>query len=137
MADIHARAMTVPAPWTVPTMKGFLSAPGAVFVHDRVGFALGRVIADEGELLTIAVDPDAQGRGSGRTSLRRFIDACRKQGALRIFLEVAAENAAALGLYTSTGFVETGRRRAYYRHPNGQTEDAVLMTLDLSKSGSG
>lgn len=132
MADIHARAMTIPPAWTVPTMKGFLSAPGAIFVHHRQGFALGRIIADEAELLTIAVAPKAQGRGSGRSCLERFVEACRDRGATRIFLEVAAGNGPALALYATAGFLETGRRRAYYRHPSGETEDALLMTLDLS-----
>jgi len=63
MADIHARAMTVPRPWNAVTLQGFLAAPGAIIEHVGRGFALGRVIADEAELLTIAVDPVEQGKG--------------------------------------------------------------------------
>lgn len=132
MAEIHARAMRVPPPWGVPTMAGFLSAPGAVFVCERRAFGLGRVIADEAELLTIAVEPDAQGQGLGRSCLRRFMAACAERGAARIFLEVAASNDIARGLYASEGFAEDGLRKGYYRLPEGGAVDAVLMSRVLS-----
>lgn len=131
MARIHARAMTVPPPWSAPVMAGFLSAPGAVFASADNAFALGRVIADEAELLTIAVDPAAQRQGLGRACLTRFIDACRKAGARRVFLEVAADNHAARALYLSLGFAEDGRRKGYYRPTGAEPIDAILMSKVL------
>lgn len=131
MAAIHARAMRVPPPWDAPAMTGFLSAPGAIFVHRPQGFALGRAVADEAELLTLAVDPDAQRRGVGRSCLRAFLDACRAKGAARVFLEVARTNHAAQRLYAGEGFVEDGVRRSYYALPGGGREDAVLMHRPL------
>lgn len=131
MAAIHARAMTIPPPWGVPTMVGFLSAPGAIFVHHDKGFALGRVIADEAELLTITVDPARQGRGLGRRCLRDFLSACRAAGASRVFLEVASTNTAARALYTSEGFAEDGLRKGYYRREASPPIDAILMSKPL------
>ena len=48
-----------------------------------------------------------------------------------IFLEVRPTNAAAQALYSSAGFVEIGRRKAYYRARIGR-EDAVVLALDLA-----
>jgi ribosomal protein S18 acetylase RimI-like enzyme len=52
-----------------------------------------------------AVDPARQGQGIGREVLGRTCRALRAQGVKRITLEVETENANALGLYTSLGFV--------------------------------
>ena len=133
MAEIHRRAMRVPQPWTAPSMKDLLTAPGAVFVDVERAFALGRVIAGEAELLIIAVDPDEQGRGLGRRCLGRFLSACRDHGAGRVFLEVAADNAAARGLYASEGFTQDGLRRGYYRLPGGGRVDALLLSRPLER----
>lgn len=131
LAEIHARAMAVPPPWGAPTLAGFRAAPGAVFVHEGRAFALGRIIVGEAELLTIAVDPEAQRRGLGRTCLRRFIDTCRIRGASRILLEVAETNIGARALYRSQGFTEDGRRRGYYRSSGRDPIDAILMSMPL------
>ena len=45
---------------------------------------------------------------------------------LEVILEARASNRAALGLYCSLGFKETGRRLRYYADP---IEDAILMNL--------
>ena len=49
-------------------------------------------------------------------------------GAERLFLEVAADNWQALGLYLSYDFTEVGRRPNYYRRNDGE-----IMALVLSK----
>ena len=57
----------------------------------------------------------------------------RRNGAVRMFLEVRESNARARKMYTSFGFEETGRRKNYYPTENGR-EDAILMTAQLSRS---
>ena len=47
------------------------------------------------------------------------------------FLEVAADNAAAQALYARAGFAESGRRRGYYRRPDGSGLDALVMQRAL------
>ena len=131
MARIHARAMTVPPPWNAHTIAGFLAAPGSILVHEAKAFALGRIIVDEAELLTIAVDPEAQRKGLGRACLKRFIETCRKRQANRILLEVAETNEAARALYGKEGFVEDGRRKGYYRASGADPIDAILMSIPL------
>jgi ribosomal protein S18 acetylase RimI-like enzyme len=52
-----------------------------------------------------AVDPAWQGKGIGREVLRRTCRELREEGVERVTLEVETDNAHALGLYTSLGFV--------------------------------
>jgi ribosomal-protein-alanine N-acetyltransferase len=93
-----------------------------------VGYCAFRVVADEMELLGLAVSPSARGRGHGRWLLGRALALARGRGARTAFLEVRPSNAAARGLYAAHGFAERGRRRGYYRDP---PEDALLLARDL------
>ena len=81
-----------------------------------VGYAgisrLGRKPPFEYEVHTIGVDPGYQGRGIGRRLLDDLL-AFAEQGA--VFLEVRTDNAAAIALYESVGFVTVGLRKRYYR----------------------
>ena len=92
------------------------------------GFALMRVIADEAELLLLAVDPSAQGRGVGRAMVNHFIASARAKGASRLYLEVRDGNMA-VSLYNAAGFTPAGRRRAYYKGPAGERHDALTLVL--------
>lgn len=129
LAAIHARAMTVPRPWTAQTFRAFLYAPGALLTTSGKGFALGRIIADESELLTLAVDPDARRQGHARRCLTDLIARARDGGARRMHLEVAADNHAAIALYTAAGFEVTGRRKGYYTPTGAPPVDALSMTV--------
>ncbi len=134
MAEIHARAMTIPPPWSAPTFAGFLAAPGAVLTFEQGAFALGRVVADEAELLTIAVHPEVQRTGLGRRCLEAFLAACHAAGARRAFLEVARTNTPARALYRSLGFAEDGIRKGYYRREGHEAVDAILMSKALDQA---
>lgn len=92
-----------------------------------LGFALGRVVADEAELLTLAVDPSAQRRGIGQTLLQRFEDTAGAAGAEAAFLEVSADNTPATGLYQSAGWAEVGQRPRYYAAPDKPSSDALIL----------
>lgn len=92
---------------------------------------MGQAIAGEAELLTIAVDPAARRQGQGGYLLQAFIERARLLGSERAFLEVAADNAPAIHLYTRAGFDQTGRRKGYYHRPDGTREDALVMALML------
>lgn len=131
LADVHAAAFTKPRPWSAAEFAALLAAPEVVLVRQGDGFALGRVILDEAELLTIAVHPAARRKGLGRALLADLTQMLRTRGAMRLFLEVAADNQAALQLYHSAGFGEIGRRRGYYGTGSART-DAVILALDLA-----
>lgn len=135
MAKIHAACFTSPAPWGARAIAASIRAPGGFAVTPPeggdAGFALGRVVLDEAELLTIAVRPEARMRGLGRALLAGFATRARAMGARTAFLEVAVGNSAAIALYCAAGFSKTGVRRRYYHHPDGSAEDALLMSLPL------
>jgi len=91
------------------------------------GFAMWRRVAEEAEILTIGVMENMRRRGAARALLEHIMQQCAECGVERLFLEVEAGNAAAIGLYRSLGFERIGARRRYYR--NGA--DAAVMRLRL------
>jgi ribosomal-protein-alanine N-acetyltransferase len=133
LAALHGRCFTTPRPWSAAEFAGFLSDPLAfLLVEGDAGFLLGRALAGEAELLTIAVAPEARQRGLGRRLVSRFLYQARLRGAETAFLEVAADNDPARALYARAGFAEVGRRRGYYRAPGGQPVDALVLSRMLS-----
>ena len=134
LAALHGRCFAVPRPWTAAEFTGFLADPLAfVLIEGDAGFILGRAVAGEAELLTLAVAPEARRRGLGRKLVARFLYQARLRGAEQAFLEVAAGNEAARALYARCGFAESGRRRGYYRGPDGVAVDAIVMWRGLSE----
>lgn len=127
MARLHAQAFTTPRAWSKVEFDALRAGPGAFEVTDPAGFALGRVIAGEAELLTLAVAPDARRVGRGRQLLAGFEARAAELGATGAFLEVAADNEAAIALYHGAGWGELGRRRGYYQRPDGSRLDALVM----------
>ena len=99
-----------------------------------VGLLLWRVVADEAEILTIAVKPDYRRRGAGRCLLNGALQALSGDGVDRVFLEVAEDNPAAIQLYRSAGFATVGRRKGYYRR-DVQAVDAQVLQLKLNTEG--
>ena len=78
-------------------------------------------------LLAIAIAPEWQGRGVGRRMTERLLAwADNWGGVLRIELNVHEDNARAIALYRSLGFVEEGRHRGYALK-NGRYVDAFTM----------
>ena len=110
-----------------------LLASPLVFLSATDGaFALGRVIAGEAELLTIATDPDLRRQGLARRIMAEFDQAACARGAENAFLEVAVTNAPAMALYASCGWHKTGLRKAYYHAPDGSRIDAQIMGETLT-----
>jgi len=101
-------------------------ADGAV-----LGMVLCRTVADEAEILTLAVDPAARRGGVGRALVAAAVGLAAQQGALDVFLEVAIDNHPALRLYDQAGFAQAGLRRNYYDRGGDLRVDAVVMRLDL------
>jgi ribosomal-protein-alanine N-acetyltransferase len=89
---------------------------------------VARTAGDEAEVLDVAVDPVARGRGIGRALLADALRGLGKGGARRAYLEVRESNTVALRLYESLGFRRVGRRRGYYRQP---AEDALVLARDV------
>jgi ribosomal-protein-alanine N-acetyltransferase len=117
--------------WTRAQCAGILPMSGVRLTLARldgkpVGFTLMRHVADEAELLLIAVDPDARGRGVGTALLQRFIADAGRAGCSKLHLEVRDGNKA-VNLYARLEFKVQGRRSKYYRGQDGSLFDALTM----------
>ena len=126
--------------WTRQDIAELVASPGVSGAFllgngEEIGFALWRVVADEAELLTIAVAADHRRRGAGRAILEAVIENARAGGAASLFLEVGADNPAACSLYEQKDFQTVGRRRGYYRRSDRPAVDALIMRLNLRRAG--
>ncbi|MBR0717192.1 ribosomal protein S18-alanine N-acetyltransferase [Bradyrhizobium liaoningense] len=97
-----------------------------------IGFAVSRIGADEAEILSIAIDAARRGRGLSRALLLTHLGHLAGRGVRTIFLEVEENNQPARRLYERAGFVVVGRRERYYKQPDGEQLNALLMRRDLS-----
>jgi ribosomal-protein-alanine N-acetyltransferase len=125
--DIEAEVY--PTPWSARLFDDELGRRGRAYVVARVGeqvvgYAGVLMIADDGHIATVAVDPAWQGRGIGRALLAELVHGALAMGANQLTLEVRVSNEAAKALYRRFGFVPAGARKAYYAD-NG--EDALVM----------
>jgi [ribosomal protein S18]-alanine N-acetyltransferase len=106
----------------------------AAELHGQVaGMLLGRLVADEFEILNLAVRKACRRQGIAARLVLTALGAAQSAGACRCFLEVRASNGAALALYEHLGFHVCGRRPEYYRGP---VEDAVVMVLNQREQTS-
>jgi ribosomal-protein-alanine N-acetyltransferase len=107
-----------------------LSRRGIAAIAENIvaGFAIVKILSTfghcEAELETIVVRSDSQRRGIGGALMQALIERLETRGVTEIRLEVRPSNAAAIWLYKSCGFDQTGVRKRYYDDPQ---EDAVLM----------
>lgn len=121
--------------WTEAQCAGVLGLPGCWLLlaksGDRAaGFAMLRSAAGEAELLLIAVCPRDRRQGLARALLTQAAQDAEKAGIDMLHLEVRDGNPA-LDLYRATGFVQVGRRPAYYRGRTGKVFDALTFKRQL------
>jgi ribosomal-protein-alanine N-acetyltransferase len=79
MAALH-RAAFPDAAWDAAAFAGLVAMPGAVALSADDGFLLGRIVAGEAEILTLAVHPRARRRGIATGLLARFEAAASRAG---------------------------------------------------------
>jgi [ribosomal protein S18]-alanine N-acetyltransferase len=123
--------------WTRSQVAGILPMAGVSMVLARTvdggmcaGFSLSRAVADEAELLLIAVLPGERRRGIARLLLEEFMRQSRDGSLRRVHLEVRHGNPAA-ALYRQFGFEPVGRRRDYYQGADRRRHDAITFARDL------
>ena len=88
------------------------------------GFACGRVVADEAEILNLAIRPELRNRGIGKELVSKLLHTFTLQGVAQVFLEVRKSNATAIAFYHHLGFRQVGERPGYYQNP---TEPALVL----------
>ena len=123
--------------WTRSQLAGILPMSGVELKVARdlandltLGFSLTRTVADEAELLLLAVDRESQRNGIGRRLLEDFMSSARREHVARVHLEVRDGNSA-ISMYRAAGFLPVGRRRNYYQGVSGQRFDAITLALLL------
>lgn len=114
-------------PWTYEMIVFEVANPLSVLSMEVVegkalGFALGHVIAGEGELLRIGTRESCRRQGIADKLLGSLMDKMRACGGEVCFLEVRSKNDAAIGLYQKYGFEQVGIRKRYYGD-----DDALVM----------
>ena len=119
MAVLHDQCF--PEPSTEQSLGEILTMAGAFGLAARhapegpaIGFAIGRVAADESELLLLGVIAPERRQGVATELLRQVCEHVRVAGCRHLFLEVAETNQAAQALYRAQGFTVVGRRPNYY-----------------------
>lgn len=124
------------AQWPQESYAKLADSPGGLLLvcelppnHQLVGLIAARQVADEGEILNIAVHPDFRRLGIASALLRATLNQFQHSSVARVFLELRESNLPARALYEQHGFVLSGRRKAYYRQP---TEDALCMHKKLT-----
>ena len=118
-------------PWPERSFEELLRSRAAIFLIATVaetkaiaGYVIALTVADQAEILNLAVARSGRRQGLGGDLLDAGISAVATRGAREIFLEVRESNKAALGLYGSRGFAALARRSRYYRNP---VEDALVL----------
>jgi ribosomal-protein-alanine N-acetyltransferase len=91
------------------TSGHFIVAEGAGPIG-LLGYACADVLVDTGQIIRLAVHPDAQRQGIGRALLNDALVYCQSEGAQRVTINTQESNAASLRLYEQSGFRRVGRR---------------------------
>ena len=133
LADIHRAAFHADRAWSAEEFAGMIADPATTILSEEDAFLLFRRAADEAELLTLAVAPERRRQGAATRLIERMIAICEDSRVARIFLEVAADNAAAISLYRGAGFAQVGERVDYYRRSAGKSVTALVMSRKVMK----
>ncbi|MGH6991779.1 MAG: GNAT family N-acetyltransferase [Caulobacteraceae bacterium] len=131
LAALHGACFE--AGWSEAALERFIEEGFGFVAQDEpgpAGFILCRSLADEAEVLTLAVAPQRRRKGLGAGLIAIAGEEASKRGASRLFLEVAQHNLAGLALYAGCGFRIVGRRVGYYLGAAGAS-DALVLRLDL------
>ncbi len=137
LADIHKQCFA--RGWAASEFSAYVDDPATALVlvacdggRRVAGFAAFRMAAGEAELLSLAVQRRWRGRGVGTALMKAAHQDLRDSAVQHMFLEVEEGNVPALALYRSSGFVEIGRRAAYYPKPDGKVAAALVMRADIA-----
>lgn len=128
-----------PEPWTEQSFLEELLRPHSCLMVARVSAGFGErvagymcfwLVADEIQILNIAVHEAYRRQGIGRALLIHCLHVGSRKKTRKAVLEVRSRNWAAQRLYRSLGFQVVGQRRDYYE---GVGEHAVLMELSMAE----
>lgn len=123
--------------WSLSSYKREIESPNSyllVIVLEQaeqekvIGLGCFWAIVEEAHITILAVHPDFQGQGLGKTLLEKLLQEAQIRNLERATLEVGESNQKALSLYDKFGFKEAGRRKKYYQKTG---EDALILWKSL------
>ncbi len=123
-------------PWTERGFEYALDVSENVFlVAERIdghisGYCGLYALADEGEIVSVAVEETSRRQGLGRAMVEELLVSAARQGVQRIYLETRVSNEAAIALYRQMEFLPCGTRKGFYRWPD---EDALCMSRSVGQ----
>jgi ribosomal-protein-alanine N-acetyltransferase len=121
------------AQWTTRDYENVVQGGMAGWVAEEngevYGFIVARRVANDVEILNLAVQPAQRHRGVGGALLREVLAWAATYHAESAFLEVRVSNLAAIRFYEHNGFEVTGRRPRYYTAP---IEDALILAASVA-----
>ena len=124
--------MSFSLPWSLESLELMLTEQASALVALEDGRVLGYVgmmcVLDEGQIINVAVHPDARRRGVGRSLMQAAEAYAKERGIVFLSLEVRESNIAARSMYSSLGWEEQGIRKGFYSHP---VENACVMTKSI------
>lgn len=132
LAALYVRAFPHPVSWRASDFRDVLATPGTFLHAEHNAFSLGRVAADEAELILIATDPANRRQGLARRCIQAFENEARMRRATIAFLEVAQSNIGARALYDAAGWEEVGQRPKYYSSAAGIAQNALILRKFLT-----
>ena len=122
---MHARCFD--KPWNLTMFRDILSLPTTYGLWCEGGLLLTSYVCDEAEILTLCVLPEYRRKGMAGTLLESVIEYLKTQKVRKMFLEVAADNQPAIGLYKKYGFTQMGLRKGYYEGKDALTMQRLLQ----------
>jgi [ribosomal protein S18]-alanine N-acetyltransferase len=126
------------ANWSAGALKHELQHNSKYFLiaskgQEIAGFALGREIDDQAEILNLALKSAYRRQGIGKALVRKLLTNFQEDGVTSVFLEVRESNTPAIDFYRVFGFVQSGKRLRYYQNP---PEDALVFVLQIRDGNS-
>lgn len=107
-----------------PNSSLFIMTINSQSEEQVIGLACFWAVLEEAHITLLAIHPDFQGQGLGKSLLNYLLAEAENKGLKRATLEVAENNLKALSLYQKLGFKEAGRRKKYYQKTG---EDALVL----------
>ena len=142
IAELHAQLFD--PPWDEAGVRGLLDNPGSSALIAKVrntaevseapqppisaGFIIGQIAADQAEIISVGVLPEYQKHGLGRMLVEGLVRALQRAEVKRVFLDVAADNTAALSLYYKLRFEQVSSRAGYYKRRDNTSVDALVLS---------
>jgi ribosomal-protein-alanine N-acetyltransferase len=124
------------ANWSKESYLNFAGEEGSLAIVLEIntqiqGFLVGRLAADQAELLNLAVTAPDRRKGVGKALLAHALREWLSRGAKAVYLEVRESNTGAIAFYEKLGFTAAGRRKGYYHDPD---EAALTLMRKLTAS---